>query len=434
EKEAAEVAAWQASDADGDRVVYRRRTDNTGFKAGNVRDFCDRWGRDYELMLPLDADSLMSGEVIVKLTRMMQAHPKLGILQSLVVGMPSGSAFARIFQFGMRHGMRSYTMGQAWWVGDCGPFWGHNALVRIEPFRLECELPMLPGKPPLGGHILSHDQVEATFMRRAGYEVRVHPVEGGSWEENPPTMLDFAKRDVRWCQGNMQYMKLIDTAGLEPMSRFQLVWAILMFVGIPAWTLMIALTPVAAWQAKSVPDYPAGLAAGLYVTFFVMYLMPKIAGLIDAALTRGGVASYGGPLRFWASAAIELVFSFLQGAVSTIRTTIFMIGLALGKSVVWGGQQRDAVGISWGTAVANLWPQMLFGAIVCGALYAISPATLTWSLPLTLGYLVAVPFAVVTASPALGLWMKRAGLCAIPEDFAPPKEIRAVMGSVTGKV
>ncbi len=111
-----------------------------------------------------------------------------------------------------------------------------------------------------------------------------------------------------------------------------------------------------------------------------------------------------------------------------------MIGLALGKSVVWGGQQRDAVGISWGTAVANLWPQMLFGAIVCGALYAISPATLTWSLPLTLGYLVAVPFAVVTASPALGLWMKRAGLCAIPEDFAPPKEIRAVMGSVTGKV
>ena len=434
EKEAAEVAAWQASDADGDRVVYRRRTDNTGFKAGNVRDFCDRWGRDYELMLPLDADSLMSGEVIVKLTRMMQAHPKLGILQSLVVGMPSGSAFARIFQFGMRHGMRSYTMGQAWWVGDCGPFWGHNALVRIEPFRLECELPMLPGKPPLGGHILSHDQVEATFMRRAGYEVRVHPVEGGSWEENPPTMLDFAKRDVRWCQGNMQYLKLIDTAGLEPMSRFQLVWAILMFVGIPAWTLMIALTPVAAWQANSVPDYPAGLAAGLYVTFFVMYLMPKIAGLIDAALTRGGVASYGGPLRFWASAAIELVFSFLQGAVSTIRTTIFMIGLALGKSVVWGGQQRDAVGISWGTAVANLWPQMLFGTIVCGALYAVSPATLTWSLPLTLGYLVAVPFAVVTASPALGLWMKRAGLCAIPEDFAPPKEIRAVMGSVTGKV
>ena len=427
-REEAEIAAWRESEPDRDRIVYRRRTDNTGFKAGNVRDFCDRWGADYELMLPLDADSLMSGEAIVRLTRMMQAHPKIGILQSLVVGMPSESAFARIFQFGMRHGMRSYTMGQAWWVGDCGPFWGHNALVRIKPFRDECHLPMLPGKPPLGGHVLSHDQVEATLMRKAGYEVRVHPVEGGSWEENPPTMLDFAKRDVRWCQGNMQYLKLLDLPGLLPMSRFQLVWAILMFVGIPAWTLMIALSPVAAWEARSVADYPASSAAALYVTFFVMYLMPKFAGLADAVLTKGGVQSYGGPLRFGVSAVIELIFSFLQGAVSTIRTTIFMIGLAFGRSVVWGGQSRDAYGISWRTAIENLWPQTLFGIVVCGALWLISPATLYWSLPLTLGYLVAVPFAVTTASPALGRWMKRTGLCAIPEDFDPPKEIMQVMG------
>ena len=164
-------------------------------------------------MLPLDADSLMSGEQVVRLARMMQAHPKIGILQSLVVGMPSKSAFARIFQFGMRHGMRSYTMGQAWWVGDCGPFWGHNAVVRIKPFHEQCDLPILPGAPPLGGHVLCHDQVEATLMRRAGYEVRVLPEERGSWEENPPTMLEFARRDVRWCQGNMQYLKLLDLPG-----------------------------------------------------------------------------------------------------------------------------------------------------------------------------------------------------------------------------
>jgi membrane glycosyltransferase len=330
------VAAWQAADPDRERIIYRRRTDNTGYKAGNVRDFCARWGGDYALMLPLDADSLMAGDQIVRLVRMMQAYPKIGILQSLVVGMPSSSAFARIFQFGMRHGMRSYTMGQAWWVGDCGPFWGHNALVRIKPFHDECHLPILPGKPPLGGHVLSHDQVEATLMRRAGYEVRVLPEERGSWEENPPTMLEFARRDVRWCQGNMQYLKLLDLPGLYPMSRFQLVWAILMFLGIPAWTLMIALLPVAAYQSRGVTDFPVELAIGLYVTFFTMYLMPKIAGLLDAMLTRGGVARYGGWLRFIPSAAIELVFSFLQGAVSTIRTAIFMLGLLFGKSVVWG--------------------------------------------------------------------------------------------------
>lgn len=418
---------WKASDGTPDKLTYRRRTDNKGYKAGNVRDFCERWGRDYELMLPLDADSVMSGEAIVKLVRMMQAHPKIGILQSLVVGMPSQSAFARIFQFGMRHGMRSYTMGQSWWVGDCGPFWGHNAVVRIKPFYEQCDLPILKGGPPLGGHVLSHDQVEATFMRRAGYEVRVLPVENGSWEENPPTMLDFAKRDVRWCQGNMQYVKLLDTPGLYAMSRFQLVWAILMFLGIPAWTLMIALLPLAAYQAQGVANYPKGLAIFLYVMFFVMYLMPKIAGLIDAVMTKGGMARYGGPVRFFASAALELVFSFLQGAVSTIRTTIFMIGLAFGKSVTWGGQSRDAYGISFLTAAQNLWPQTLFGVIVCGLLLMINPAVFWWSLPLTAGYILAIPFAVVTASPALGRLFVKLGLSGIPEDFDPPKEVTAVL-------
>jgi membrane glycosyltransferase len=431
EAEERAIADWRTADSDRDRITYRRRAENKGYKAGNVRDFCERWGRDFELMLPLDADSLMSGPAIVRLVRMMQAHPKLGILQSLVVGMPSSSAFARIFQFGMRHGMRSYTMGQAWWVGDCGPFWGHNAVVRIKPFLEQCELPILPGDPPLGGHVLSHDQVEATFMRRAGYEVRVLPVENDSWEENPPTMLDFAKRDVRWCQGNMQYLKLLDTPALYPVSRFQLVWAILMFLGIPAWTLMIALLPAAAWQAQAISDFPAGLAIGLYVAFFTMYLMPKIAGLIDVVLTRGGMRRYGGPVRFAVSAAIELAFSFLQGAVSTIRTTIFMIGLAFGKSVIWGGQSRDAYGISWPTAVINLWPQTLFGLLVCGLLLAIAPAVFWWSLPLTAGYLLAVPFAVVTASPELGRVFQKLGLCGIPEDFDPPPEIRAIQPTLS---
>lgn len=420
------VAEWRHALGDPDKVVYRRRTENTGYKAGNLRDFCERWGGAYELMLPLDADSLMSGEAIVRMVRIMQAHPKLGILQSLVVGMPSSSAFARIFQFGMRHGMRSYTMGQAWWAGDCGPFWGHNALVRIKPFAEQCHLPILPGKPPLGGHVLSHDQLEATLMRRAGYEVRVLPEERGSWEENPPTMLEFIRRDIRWCQGNMQYLKLLGMPGLLPMSRFQLLWAILMFLGIPAWTLMIAMLPVLAWEAREVEDDSATLAIGLYLVFFTMYLSPKIAGLADAVLTPGAVARYGGRLRFAASAVMELVFSFLLGAVSTIRTTIFMIGLMFGKSVSWGAQSRDTHGISWGAAFQALWPQVAFGTLVCGALLFISPTLLIWSLPLTAGYLLAVPFGVLTAHPSAGRLFQKLGLCGIPEDFDPPPEVRTV--------
>ncbi|MGB5733113.1 MAG: glucans biosynthesis glucosyltransferase MdoH, partial [Thiohalocapsa sp.] len=180
------------------RVNYRRREQNPGFKAGNIRDFCERWGADFDFMLVLDADSLMAPETVLRMVRSMQASPNLGILQTLVVGLPSASAFARPFQFGMRLGMRSYSIGSAWWQADAGPYWGHNALIRTAPFMAHCEMPRLPGDGPLGGWVLSHDQVEAVLMRRAGYEVRVMPTEGGSWEENPTTLPEFVRRDLRW--------------------------------------------------------------------------------------------------------------------------------------------------------------------------------------------------------------------------------------------
>jgi membrane glycosyltransferase len=421
------AAAWLGEGGEPGRIIYRRRSDNAGFKAGNVRDFCERWGQRYELMLPLDADSVMSGEAIVKLARMMQAHPRLGILQSLVVGMPSTSAFARIFQFGMRHGMRPYTMGSAWWTGECGPFWGHNAMVRIAPFRDHCHLPVLPGKAPLGGAVMSHDQVEATLMRRAGYEVRVLPQETGSWEENPPTMLEFARRDLRWCLGNLQYLKLLNLPGLKPMSRFQLIWAVLMFLGLPAWTLMIALLPLKVAEDAGLADFPAGLAVSLYVLFLAMYLSPKLAGFADILLTKGGAARYGGTGRFLASSLIEIVFAFLQGAVSSFRTTLFMVGLAFGRARIgWNGQSRDAHALSFATAFAGLWPHLLFGLYIVGALLMLSPTVLLWSLPLTGGYVLAIPFAMLTAWPALGGWLARKGLCGIPEDFDPPGELVAI--------
>lgn len=431
--EEAEVARWRAASPAPERIVYRRRERNTGFKAGNLRDFCARWGAAYELMLPLDADSLMSGRTIVRLARMMQAHPRLGILQSLVVGMPSPSLFARIFQFGMRAGMRTYTMGQAWWVGDCGPFWGHNAMVRIRPFVEHCDLPMLPGKPPLGGHVMSHDQVEAALMRRAGYEVRVLPVEEGSWEENPPTLLEFSRRDVRWCQGNLQYLKLLGMPGLLPMSRFQLVWAVLMFIGVPAWTLLIALVALEPFDSDPAGSFPVGLGIALYLLFLLMYLAPKLAGFLDVLLTAGAARRYGGRPWFALGALVELVFSFLLGAATTFRITLFMIGLLFGRSAAWSGQARDAHALSWATAAAGLWPQLLFGLLVCGLLLFQAPAVLLWGAPLLLGFLVAIPFAVLTADPRIGAWAARLGLCAIPEDLDPPPEVRAVAAGEPGR-
>lgn len=407
-------------------AVYRRRADNEGFKAGNIREFLRAEGRGFDLFLPLDSDSLMSGPAIVRMTRIMQAHPMIGILQSLVVGAPSRSAFARIFQFGMRAGMRSFTMGAAWWHGDCGPFWGHNALVRVRPFRTRCRLPVLPGKPPLGGHILSHDQIEAAMMRRAGYEVRVLPLEGESWEENPPSLLDFTRRDLRWCQGNMQYLKLMGLKGLKPMSRFQVFAAVMMYFGAPAWMLM---TAAAAAKIAEGDAAQVNLAFGLamFVVMFAMSLVPKVAGWIDVALTPGGVARYGGRLRFMAGAMLETLFSILLAPAAAFQVTVFLIGLlGFGRSVIWGGQQRDARKLGWGAAARGLWPQTLFGLTLGAVVMIGAPEALPWSAPVLAGLILAIPFGVLTAHPGLGALLTRAGICAIPDEIAPGPELRAV--------
>ncbi|MFG1299245.1 glucans biosynthesis glucosyltransferase MdoH [Xanthobacter sp. V3C-3] len=419
--EEAAMARWRA-EAGAGQLFYRRRAQNTDFKAGNIRDFCRAAGDRYDFMLPLDADSLMGAPTIVRMARLMQAHPRLGILQSLVVGLPAQSAFGRIFQFGMRHGMRCYTLGATWWAGECGPFWGHNAFIRIAPFRAACHLPHLPGTPPLGGPILSHDQVEAVLMRRAGYEVRALPVESESYEENPPAATDFVARDLRWCLGNLQYLRLLAQPGLAasllPMSRFQLVWAILMFVTVPAHPLLLAALPAAA--AGAAPGYPVGLALALYGGMMLLALAPKLAGVADVALTRGGVAAYGGAGRFALAVTVELVFSFLLGAITAMAVTLEMGRLLLGRAHSgWQAQARDGHGVSLAAAARAFWPQTLFGLAVTGALLAVAPVLALWAAPVLAGYVLAIPFTIATADPRLGRWMVRHGLCAVPEELAP---------------
>lgn len=424
------VARWRATSANPERIIYRRRSENTGYKAGNLRDFCSRWADDFEFMLPLDADSLMDGSTILRLVRIMQAYPKMGLLQSLVVGAPTRSAFARLFQFGMRHGMRTYTMGATWWAGDCGPFWGHNALVRIRPFVDHCDLPTIPGDKPFGGPVLSHDQVEAVLMRRAGYEVRVLPVEAGSWEDNPPTALEFTRRDLRWCQGNLQYLKLFPLLpGLLPMNLFQLIWAVSMFIGIPGWTIMLACVALKPFDAADLSGgFNAPLAVALYAVFLLMYLAPKLAGFCDVLLTPGAVTRYGGTGRFMVGCAVELVFSFLLGAIATFRVTLFMVGLVFGKSVIWNGQARDAHRLSWAVAVAGLWPQTLFGLAVTLLMMVHAPVLILWSLPVLMGFWVAIPFSVLSSDPALGTWLARKGVCTLPEELMEPQELRDIHG------
>jgi membrane glycosyltransferase len=367
-------------------------------------------------MLPLDADSIMSGAAILRLVRVMQAYPKLGIIQSLTVGTPARSAFARLFQFGMRHSMRSYTMGSAWWMGDCGPYWGHNALIRIQPFRENCELMHLPGKPPLGGPILSHDQLEAVLMRRAGYEVRVAPVEGGSYEDNPPTLVEFAKRDVRWCLGNMQYLRCLFWPGLRFVSRVQIALAILMYVGSTAMTAAISLALIIAATGGFTTANPR-VAIWVLSLIYLISLTPKLAGLADVALTERGASRYGGSARLVVGALAEILFSWMLSVIVTLRSTVFVASLIFGRSVAWGGQVRDAHRLNWVDAWEAFWPETLVGTALFTALACLVPALLPWTLPLIAALCLSAPFAVLTSSPAFNKLLSRRGICSIPEEI-----------------
>lgn len=411
--------AWPQSLRSGARLTYRRRDANIGFKAGNIQDFIRRWGKHYDFMLPLDADSTMSAEAVLTLVRIMQAYPRIGILQSLAVGAPARSPFARLFQFGMRHGMRSYTMGSAWWTADCGPYWGHNALVRVEPFGAHCKLAPLPGKPPLGGAVLSHDQLEAALMRRAGYEVRVVPIEGGSYEDNPPGLLEFLKRDIRWCQGNLQYVRCLAWRGLKTVSRVQIALAILMYLGSAAATAGIgaalALGASGAMTGGISMTAPAALAL-----LFLLSNAPKLLGVAETILRKRGASEYGGIPRLLSGVGAELIFSWFLSAIVTVRSTVFMLGLAAGTSVTWGGQVRDAHGVSWKEAAAALWPETVGGMAFLSVL-AGTPA-MAFGVPLLAPLCLSIPFAVMTSSPRLGTWLKRAKLCGIPEEFTVPPD------------
>ena len=221
-EEASAVAAFRDGDRMPDRIHYRRRQENTGFKAGNVMEFLDHHADGFELMLVLDADSDMTPAAVLRLIAAMRQDPTLGIIQHLTVGLPAASAFPRLFQFGMRAGMRTWATALSWWQGDECVYWGHNAIVRIAPFRAHCRSPPLPdGKP-----ILSHDQVEAAMLRAAGWGIRLLPEEDGSYEANPPALPEFMRRELRWLAGNFEYRHLLTLPGLRPMGRWQLIQAI----------------------------------------------------------------------------------------------------------------------------------------------------------------------------------------------------------------
>ena len=407
------VASFRAALMDPGRIHYRHRKANTGFKAGNIMDFLDNHANGFELMLILDADSDMAPAAVLRLVTAMRDDPALGIIQHLTVGLPASSAFPRLFQFGMRAGMRTWATALSWWQADECVYWGHNAVVRIDPFRTHCRLPLLPN----GEHILSHDQIEAAMLRGAGWGIRLLPEEDGSYEANPPALPEFMRRELRWLAGNFEYRHLLGMPGLRLMGRWQLVQAILLFGCTPFYILFLL---AAAWAAATDRNSPFPFMPALTATMIwagALYA-PKLLGYLEVFLSQEKRTIYGGAGRMISGIVLETVFTLLLDAINMVAKTIATARIALGMRPQWMPQNRSDRGVSWLEATRLLWPQTIFGLLVFAGFAQSGWTALVWAAPFSIGLILAIPFCVLTADPAVGAWLREKRLAAIPEELA----------------
>ncbi|PIA94302.1 Glucans biosynthesis glucosyltransferase H [Cercospora beticola] len=401
---------------------YRRRRENVTWKAGNLKDYLDHHSGGDDFFVPLDQDSAMAGDLLVRMVSSMEKHSRIGIMQTLCYGMPAASAFTRLYQFGIRQSMQTYNLGNSWWTADCGLYWGHNAIIRTKAFHKHCMLPKLPGKPPLGGHILSHDLIEAMFMRSAGYEVRIVPCETQSYETHPPTLIDYLRRELRWCQGTMQYWFLLTRPGLHPLSRFHACQTLATYLtqAVQAVMAFATIINVLSGGVSSSAETKARFLA-LQLTMAVIGDGCKIAGHLNVALTS--LPRYGGFLNWILSVLVEALLLFPLAAITSVSVFHFFVKLMLtGKTISWDGQNRDRLGLSWRSALEALWPHTVIGLSCIAAMVVIEHdfSTLLWGWLWAACLIMAAPYAVFTASPRFGRLAVRFRLFTDPEELMLP--------------
>ena len=423
-------------------VRYRRRTINLHKKAGNIRDFVTRWGGRYDYMIVYDADSYMERETILKLVAAMQEAPHTGLIQTIPQLVGGETLFARCQQFAAALYGPILGHGIAWWAQKEGNFWGHNAIIRVRALAEAAGLPVMPGRAPFGGHILSHDFVEAALLRRAGWNVEIRPDIEGSYEQGPPTIIDLVTRDRRWCQGNMQHMAvLLEARGLTWTSRFHLITGIFSYLSSPLWLAFITIGMLLSLQnsfmlptyfgdgASLFPTWPvidSERALNLFVVTMLILFSPKIFGLIYGVChpvwrKQVGVARIvGGTLS-------EILLSILVAPVLMVTQTAAVFSILRGNDAGWSPQQRDGRGYSFRTTFRHSLPATVLGLVLTGSAIAISPVYAAWLAPATVGLILSAPLSYYTAKVAAGRKARRMGLLVSPRELDLPESVRLAM-------
>lgn len=400
------------------KIFYRKRRKPINRKSGNVSDFCRRWGKRYRYMIVFDADSLMSGGLMVSMTRIMEKNPRIGILQTFPKQVASETLLGRLMQFAQALYGPAFMAGINYWQNGEANFWGHNAIIRLEPFINHCALPPLPKTVPFGGHILSHDFVEAALMRKAGYAVRLLGTNRGSYEEGPPTLIDTLKRDRRWCQGNMQHFWLLSAKGWHMMSRLNFAHGVLSYVSSPLWLFFLVFSTILAKWPDPGRSEQAALAGQLLLGLTGMLIfMPKAVILLDELFT-------GRLFKPWKLRLLTFVSSILDTIIFTLMAPVmmwfhsrFVFKIILGQGVKWVAQRRKLEGVDWQEAILTFGGVTLLGAVWGAIAWWVGSTFLLWISPIIISLLLAVPLAILLGSGKSGL---RWGLFLTPEELEPP--------------
>ncbi|WIW87653.1 glucans biosynthesis glucosyltransferase MdoH [Sphingobium sp. V4] len=388
-------------------VHYRRRALNIGRKPGNIAEWVQRFGGGYDYMVVLDADSVMSGQTMARLAADMERHPHVGLIQTVPTVMGASTLFARWQQFASRLFGPISAAGMIWWAGSEGMFWGHNAIVRVRAFAESCGLPELPGRAPFGGHIMSHDMLEAALLRRRGWDVHMVTADD-SFEEFPPSMPDLFTRDRRWCQGNIQHVPLLfRIAGLHPVSRFQLLVGASAYCTSPMWlALMLVVLGGAAsglWPPAAV--LPSG---GLLTVTALLLFGPKIFSIIWAMADPARRIGFGGAARMTRGVIADIILSILMAPVAMLTQTINLFGILMGRKSSWNGQTRDRDGMAITSAIWLFKWHLLLGAGLTAL--AVKAGGLGWTIPVVAGLFLAPLLAAITARKDLGRRAEESGL------------------------
>lgn len=420
------------------RIFYRNRAHNEYRKAGNLADFIRTWGGSYAYTVVLDADSLMEGGTLVRMVEIMEAHPRVALAQVPAVPVNHESLFARLLQFASSLYGPMYSAGLNFWQAGDANYWGHNAILRTEAFARHCGLPVLPGREPFGGPILSHDFVEAALLRRAGWEIWILHQLDGSYEEVPPTLIDYAKRDRRWCQGNLQHAPLIFARGWRGLSRAHFAMAVMSYLASPLWFLFLLVAGIEAWmQLQETPVYFFGyslfpvwpvsyafeLMTVLLVTLGILFL-PKVLALALLARDAAARARFGGLPRAALSVLLETLFSAVTAPVLMLYQTKFVAAILLRRTIGWPNQERDDHATSFAEALAAHGGQTLLGIAAGIIAWYYVPNFFWWFTPVLAGLLLAIPVSMLSSRADVGRAARRAGLFLSPDETAPTPVIR----------